>query len=74
MKRFLIGFVFFAVLIALSAGITATETPPRVRLIAGGRSNLTYLLRAGDAEVVLRSAAGERVVALVLEDPSDHGL
>ena len=24
------------------SGITATETPPRVRLIAGGRSNLTY--------------------------------
>ena len=25
-------------------GITPTAVPPRVRLIAGGRSNLTYLL------------------------------
>jgi aminoglycoside phosphotransferase (APT) family kinase protein len=29
-------------------GITATGTPPRMRLIAGGRSNLTYLLEPGD--------------------------
>ena len=38
------------------SGITATEAPPRVRLIAGGRSNLTYLLEPGDeaAPLVLR--------------------
>ena len=38
------------------SGITATETPPRVRLIAGGRSNLTYLLEPGEgaAPLVLR--------------------
>jgi aminoglycoside phosphotransferase (APT) family kinase protein len=37
-------------------GITATEAPPRVRLIAGGRSNLTYLLEPGEeaAAMVLR--------------------
>ena len=37
-------------------GITATGTPPRMRLIAGGRSNLTYLLEPGDeaAPLVLR--------------------
>ncbi len=37
-------------------GVTATGTPPRVRLIAGGRSNLTYLLEPGeaDARLVLR--------------------
>jgi aminoglycoside phosphotransferase (APT) family kinase protein len=37
-------------------GITATEAPPQVRLIAGGRSNLTYLLEPGDeaAPLVLR--------------------
>ncbi len=37
-------------------GITAAETPPRVQLIAGGRSNLTYLLEPGDeaARLVLR--------------------
>ena len=35
------------------SGITATETPPRVRLIAGGRSNLTYLLEPGDEAVPL---------------------
>ena len=37
-------------------GITVTATPPRVRLIAGGRSNLTYLLEPGDeaAPLVLR--------------------
>ena len=29
------------------SGVTATEAPPRVRLIAGGRSNLTYLLEPG---------------------------
>ncbi|MFG1913357.1 phosphotransferase family protein [Micromonospora sp. NPDC048898] len=28
--------------------------PPRAQLIAGGKSNLTYLLRLGDREVVLR--------------------
>ncbi|MEU8085376.1 phosphotransferase family protein [Micromonospora sp. NPDC049101] len=28
--------------------------PPRAELIAGGKSNLTYLLRLGDREVVLR--------------------
>ncbi len=38
------------------SGITATQAPPRVRLIAGGRSNLTYLLEPGDeaARLVLR--------------------
>jgi aminoglycoside phosphotransferase (APT) family kinase protein len=37
-------------------GITATGAPPQVRLIAGGRSNLTYLLEPGDeaAPLVLR--------------------
>ena len=37
-------------------GITVTATPPRMRLIAGGRSNLTYLLEPGDeaAPLVLR--------------------
>jgi len=37
-------------------GVTATGTPPRVRLIAGGRSNLTYLVEPGeaDARLVLR--------------------
>jgi aminoglycoside phosphotransferase (APT) family kinase protein len=37
-------------------GLAATEAPPRVRLIAGGRSNLTYLLEPGDkaARLVLR--------------------
>ena len=37
-------------------GITATGALPRVRLIAGGRSNLTYLLEPGDeaAPLVLR--------------------
>jgi aminoglycoside phosphotransferase (APT) family kinase protein len=37
-------------------GVTATEAPPRVRLIAGGRSNLTYLLEPGGqaAPLVLR--------------------
>jgi aminoglycoside phosphotransferase (APT) family kinase protein len=37
-------------------GITATEAPPQVRLIAGGRSNLTYLLEPGNeaAPLVLR--------------------
>src|SRR3984885_5416931 len=37
-------------------GVTATGTRPRVRLIAGGRSNLTYLLEPGeaDARLVLR--------------------
>jgi aminoglycoside phosphotransferase (APT) family kinase protein len=37
-------------------GITAAGGPPRVRLIAGGRSNLTYLLEPGDgaARLVLR--------------------
>ncbi|MGD0928555.1 MAG: phosphotransferase family protein [Streptosporangiaceae bacterium] len=37
-------------------GVTATEAPPRVRLIAGGRSNLTYLLEPGEeaAPLVLR--------------------
>ena len=34
-------------------GITVTATPPRVRLIAGGRSNLTYLLEPGDAAAPL---------------------
>src|SRR6202020_795893 len=29
-------------------GITATGTPPRMRLIAGDRSNLPYLLEPGD--------------------------
>ncbi len=38
------------------SGITASEAPLRVRLIAGGRSNLTYLLDRGDeaARLVLR--------------------
>ena len=37
-------------------GVTATGNPPRVRLIAGGRSNLTYLLEPADdgARLVLR--------------------
>jgi aminoglycoside phosphotransferase (APT) family kinase protein len=37
-------------------GITASEAAPRVRLIAGGRSNLTYLLEPGEgaAPLVLR--------------------
>jgi aminoglycoside phosphotransferase (APT) family kinase protein len=37
-------------------GLTATEAPPRVRLIAGGRSNLTYLLEPGEeaGRLVLR--------------------
>ena len=37
-------------------GITATGAVPRVRLIAGGRSNLTYLLEPGEgaAPLVLR--------------------
>ena len=37
-------------------GITATQAAPRVRLIAGGRSNLTYLLEPGEeaAPLVLR--------------------
>src|ERR1700722_14138628 len=34
-------------------GVTATGTPPRVRLIAGGRSNLTYLLEPGEADARL---------------------
>src|ERR1035438_550382 len=37
-------------------GVTATQAAPRVRLIAGGRSNLTYLLEPGEeaAPLVLR--------------------
>jgi aminoglycoside phosphotransferase (APT) family kinase protein len=37
-------------------GVTPTGTPPRVRLIAGGRSNLTYLLEPGEdaGRLVLR--------------------
>jgi aminoglycoside phosphotransferase (APT) family kinase protein len=34
-------------------GVTATATPPGVRLIAGGRSNLTYLLEPGEADTRL---------------------
>jgi aminoglycoside phosphotransferase (APT) family kinase protein len=34
-------------------GVTATQAAPRVRLIAGGRSNLTYLLEPGEEAVPL---------------------
>jgi aminoglycoside phosphotransferase (APT) family kinase protein len=46
--------------------------PLRARLIAGGKSNLTYLLRAGEREVVLRRPPLGHVLATAHDMAREH--
>jgi aminoglycoside phosphotransferase (APT) family kinase protein len=46
--------------------------PLRARLIAGGKSNLTYLLRAGDREMVLRRPPLGHVLATAHDMAREH--
>ncbi|MBQ1071416.1 phosphotransferase, partial [Micromonospora sp. D75] len=46
--------------------------PLSARLIAGGKSNLTYLLRAGDREVVLRRPPLGHVLATAHDMAREH--
>ncbi|MFE0590248.1 phosphotransferase family protein [Micromonospora echinospora] len=48
------------------------DGPPQARLIAGGKSNLTYLLTIGDREVVLRRPPLGHVLATAHDMAREH--